>query len=256
MQKFITVAKKNENSKKLEKKILDELLQYGWTENREEPDTVIFIGGDGTLLYAVQKYLDQLDHVNFVGIHTGTLGFFTDYTEDEYDVFINDIKTKEPKIFCSRLLQINTNQAEYYALNEMRIENVKRTQVIDVLVDNEQFETCWGSGVCLSTQAGSTAYNRSLGGAVIDSGISLMQMAEITAIQHSKHRSLGNPYILKPDRIVEFVSDDFSDALLCFDHRHESLEGVYKVTCTTSNHGVRFARYREYSYLKRLKNLY
>ena len=139
MQKFITVAKKNEKSKKLEKKILDELLQYGWTENREEPDTVIFIGGDGTLLYAVQKYLDQLDHVNFVGIHTGTLGFFTDYTEDEYDVFINDIKTKEPKIFCSRLLQINTNQAEYYALNEMRIENVKRTQVIDVLVDNEQF---------------------------------------------------------------------------------------------------------------------
>lgn len=256
MQNFITVAKKNEKSKKLEKKILSKLLNQGWILNTETPDIVIFIGGDGTLLYAVQKYLDRLDHVNFVGIHTGTLGFFTDYTEDEYEVFIKDITKKTPKIVCSKLLQIKTNQTEYYALNEMRIENVKRTQVIDILVDNEQFETCWGSGVCLSTQAGSTAYNRSLGGAVIDSGISLMQMAEITAIQHSKHRSLGNPYILKPDRSVEFVSDDFSDALLCFDHRHESLEGVHKVTCTTSNRSVRFARYREYSYLKRLKNLY
>ena len=49
---------------------------------------MIFIGGDGTLLYAVQKYLDLLDDVNFVGIHTGTLGFFTDYTEEEYPVTI------------------------------------------------------------------------------------------------------------------------------------------------------------------------
>ena len=256
MQKFTTVTKNNEKSKNLEAKIYTDLIQDGWEANDQHPDIVIFIGGDGTLLYAVQKYLDLLDEVNFVGIHTGTLGFFTDYTEEEYPVFLKDMKERAPKIFCSKLLQIKTNKEEYYALNEMRIENVKRTQVIDVYVDNELFETCWGSGVCLSTQAGSTAYNRSLGGAVIDSGISLMQMAEITAIQHSKHRSLGNPYILKPDRIVEFKSDDFSDALLCFDHRNVSLEGVDKVTCTTSNHSVRFARYREYSYLKRLKNLY
>lgn len=256
MQKFTTVAKNNEKSKRLEERIYQTLIQKGWEANKEQPDIVIFIGGDGTLLYAVQKYLNQLAHVNFVGIHTGTLGFFTDYTEEEYPVFIKDITERSPKIFCSKLLQIKTDKEEYYALNEMRIENVKRTQVIDVYVDNELFETCWGSGVCLSTQAGSTAYNRSLGGAVIDSGISLMQMAEITAIQHSKHRSLGNPYILKPDRIVEFKSNDFSDALLCFDYRNISLEGINKITCTTSGYSVRFARYREYSYLKRLKNLY
>lgn len=256
MQKFTTVAKNNDKSKILEERIYNILLQKGWEANKEQPDIVIFIGGDGTLLYAVQKYLDQLNLVNFVGIHTGTLGFFTDYTEEEYPIFIKDITERDPKIFNSRLLQIKTNSDEFYALNEMRIENVKRTQVIDVYVDSELFETCWGSGVCLSTQAGSTAYNRSLGGAVIDSGISLMQMAEITAIQHSKHRSLGNPYILKPDRIVEFKSNDFSDALLCFDHRNISLEGVDKIICTTSDYSVRFARYREYSYLKRLKNLY
>lgn len=256
MQKFTTVAKNNEKSKKLEERIYYNLIQAGWTANDQDPDIVIFIGGDGTLLYAVQKYLDQLDHVNFVGIHTGTLGFFTDYTEQEYSIFLKDITEKTPKIFCSKLLRIQTNHEQYYALNEMRIENVKRTQKIDVYVDNEKFETCWGSGVCLSTQAGSTAYNRSLGGAVIDSGISLMQMAEITAIQHSKHRSLGNPYILKPDRMVEFKSDDFSDALLCFDHRNVSLESVDNIICTTSERSVRFARYREYSYLKRLKNLY
>ena len=138
----------------------------------------------------------------------------------------------------------------------MRIENVKRTQEVKISVDGESFETCRGSGICLSTQAGSTAYNRSLGGAVIDNGLNIMQLAEITAIQHRKQRSLGNPYILKMDRKVTLTSDDFSDALLCYDHLHQSLDGIKQIVATMSERCVRFARYREYSYLQRLKNLY
>ena len=56
--------------------------------------------------------------------------------------------------------------------------------------------------MCIRDRAGSTAYNRSLKGAVIDSGISLMQLTEITPIQHSKHRSLGVPYIMMENRII------------------------------------------------------
>ena len=80
--------------------------------------------------------------------------------------------------------------------------------------------------------------------------------AEITAIQHRKHRSLGNPYILMENRQVTFQSEDFSDALLGYDHLHIDLKDVKKICCTMSDKRVRFARYREYSYLKRLKTLY
>lgn len=256
MKKFSIVAKKNEKSYRMEKYVQMRLSAEGWTYDKTYPNLVICVGGDGTLLYAVHKYMKQLSNVQFVGIHTGTLGFFTDYTEEEIDLCIQDILQKIPRIFCSYLLNIRINDQSYYALNEMRIENVKRTQVVDVYVDHEFFETCWGSGVCLSTQAGSTAYNRSLGGAVIDNGISLMQMAEITSIQHSKHRSLGNPYILKSDRLVEFKSNDFHDAVLCYDHKNIVLDEVKSITCTMSEKYVQFARYRSYSYLKRLKNLY
>lgn len=256
MQKFSIVAKKNEKSFLIEQKVKEVLMAQGWIYDKKHPHLVICVGGDGTLLYAVHKYLQQLEEVSFIGIHTGTLGFFTDYTEEELDTFLYDLLHKEPELFKSDLLQIKTGNKEFYALNEMRIENIKRTQVLDVFVDGEFFETCRGSGVCLSTQAGSTAYNRSLGGAVVDSGLSLMQMAEITAIQHSKHRSLGNPYILKADRRVVFKSDDFSNALLCYDHRNIQLKNIDEISCTMSDHSVRFARYRKYSYLKRLKNLY
>lgn len=257
MEKFSIVAKKNEKSYIIEEKIKSILKQHGWQYDKKNPELVICVGGDGTLLYAVHKYLNQLENVKFVGIHTGTLGFFTDYTEEEVDVCIQDIIQKEPSIFSSSMLQIKIDDRKtVYALNEMRIENIIKTQVLDTYVDDEFFETCRGSGICLSTQAGSTAYNRSLRGAVIDNGLSLMQLAEITAIQHSKHRSLGNPYILKNDRKVLFESDDFSSSMLCYDHLHMQLKGTQKVICTMSDNYVHFARYREYSYLKRLKNLY
>lgn len=256
MNKFSIVAKKNEKSSVIEKRVKDTLVREGWIYDKKNPDLVLCVGGDGTLLYAVHKYLKQICHVKFLGIHTGTLGFFTDYTEEEIETCLYDILHKEPKIFRSYLLNVKVGEKEIFALNEMRIENIKRTQVLDIFVDGEFFETCRGSGVCLSTQAGSTAYNRSLGGAVIDSGLSLMQMAEITAIQHSKHRSLGNPYILKDDRTVEFKSDDFSNALLCYDHLNMQLKNIDKIVCTTSDQCVQFVRYRQYSYLKRLKNLY
>lgn len=260
MHKFSIVAKKDQKSASAEEKVKNVLTSNGWKYDKQNPDLVICVGGDGTLLYGVHKYLKQLDHVKFLGIHTGTLGFFTDYTENEIDLCIQDILHKEPNIFTSYLLKMVIHREDHkqieYALNEMRIENIIRTQQVDVYVDEEFFETCRGSGICLSTQAGSSAYNRSLGGAVVDSGLSLMQLAEITAIQHRKHRSLGNPYILKDDRKVIFTSQDFEDALLGFDHLHIDLKGAKSICCTMSDKQVKFARYREYSYLKRLKTLY
>lgn len=259
MRKFAIVAKKNQKSQNLEAVIKKELCAHGWLYDKQKPELVICVGGDGTLLYAVHKYLDSLHAIRFLGIHTGTLGFFTDYTEDEAEACIYDILHKEPQEFKSSLLEINVignNPKVVYALNEVRIENIIRTQQLDIYVDGEFFETCRGSGICLSTQAGSTAYNRSLKGAVIDSGLSLMQLAEVTAIQHSKHRSLGNPYILKDDRKVEICSDDFSDTMMCYDHLFMPISGYEKLCCTMSDRSVRFARYRSYSYLKRLKNLY
>lgn len=39
-----------------------------------------------------------------------------------------------------------------------------------------------GSGICISTQNGSTAINRALSGAVVDSGLQVMQLSEIMPI--------------------------------------------------------------------------
>lgn len=252
--KYTIVNKDNEKSK-LAVEYLTQRLSF-LKRDDECPELVICVGGDGTILYALHKYLHLIDNVKFVGIHTGTLGFFTDYTYDEMDVFLEDLAKMQYDVFESHLLDIEVNGNQYFALNEMRIENIIRTQSLDIFIDDEFFETFNGSGICISTQAGSTAYNRALKGAVVDDGIQLLQMSEVTGIHHHLTHSLGNPYIMKCNRKIRITSNNFTGAYLCYDHKYFPLVTPSIINCTTSDKTIKFARFREYSYLKRLKNLY
>lgn len=254
--RYTIEKKESELSNQVEKYLLDKLTLQ---KDDLNPNLIICIGGDGTILRAVHKYIDKLDEVKFLGIHTGTLGFFTDYTLDELDTLIRDIQEKTYTISKSNLLKIQVNDdftQTYYALNEMRIESILHTQKLDIFIDKEYFETITGSGVCICTQAGSTAMNRALKGAVVDDGIQLLQMCEITGIHHHLSHSLGNPYIMKCSRKIKIVSEKFKNAFLCYDHQFLEMENIKSVTCTTSVKQVQFIRFKEYSYLRRLKNLY
>lgn len=257
MNKFAVVSKKDEISSAIEERIIQELEKNNWINDEKNPELVVCVGGDGTFLYGVHQYIAQANHTSFLGIHTGTLGFFTDYTADEVERCLEDIINKEPMMEKMPLLCIQCDDQEMlYALNEMRIENVIRTQVLEVMIDNVHFESFRGTGMCVSTQAGSTAYNRSLKGAVIDEKLSLMQLHEITGIHHHKYRSLGVPYIMHHDRVIEFYSNDFSDAILCYDQHHQLLKNTKKIKVWMDGAAVYRAKYREISYLDRLKDLY
>lgn len=256
MKHFNLIVREDENSRDLSLKIKDILIENKFVYDEKTPDLVICVGGDGTILYAVNQYLERLDKCEFIGIHTGTLGFLTDYTSDELDLFIQDILRNEPvEVFEAPLLETTIDRKTYYAINEFRIENPLYTQCLDIFIDGEFFERFKGNGVCLSTQVGSTAYNRSLKGAVIDSGVSLMQLSEVAGIHDKKHNSLGVSYILKADRKVEFVGE-FKKVNLIYDYQHIELDGSYRLKCKLGERKVRFVRYRKYSYLDRVRSLY
>ena len=77
----------------------------------KNPDLVISIGGDGTILEAVHQYLNV--DCCFVGIHTGTLGFYTDYQIDEVDQFIKDVTSRQFKTMKRYMLEIKINKKEF-----------------------------------------------------------------------------------------------------------------------------------------------
>jgi len=138
----------------------------------------------------------------------------------------------------------------------MRVENIIRTQLIRVLINNEYMETFRGTGLCISTQAGSTAYNRSLGGAILHEGLNLLQLTEITGIHHHAYRSLGSPLIIQSNALIRFESDDFCEAILCFDHLSVKLKKDSLIQCQYSEKTVHCVGRPNTSYLKRLKSLF
>lgn len=256
--RFAFVTRTDPTSYKLEHFIHARLEENHWIYDPEHPEIVISIGGDGTLLRSLHQYIHCLNDILLVGIHTGTLGFLVDYTKEEIDLFVDDLLHSSPTIDEIPLLEMRVSNIDspFYAFNEVRIESLEKTLSLEVYIDDEFFELCNGSGVCICTQSGSTAVNRALHGAVIDSGLQVLQLCEIMPITHQNHHSLRNPYIMREDRIIRIEGESLHYAKACFDHLSISLDDVDSILIATSQKKVRFARFRTYSYLTRLKNLY
>lgn len=257
MKKYAIVSRYDTDSKVLAQKINQSLCAHGYVEDESLPDTVFVVGGDGTFLNAVAQYFARLDQICFYGIHTGTLGFFTDYKEEEVEEFLETFYSESYKEVSYPLLKAIIDGHKYYALNEIRIENTKRTQYMDVYVDGDFFETLRGTGICVASQLGSTAYNRALGGAVIQEGLDLIEMSEIAGIHHSKYRSLGAPIVMKREVKIKLVSDSFEDAIIGYDSKIDTLDGVKEIQIEVCRERkVRMLRGKDVSYFKRLQSLF
>lgn len=254
MKRYAIVSKKDDVSRHLAALIKEELKKLTYDE--EHPEIVISVGGDGTMIYSIHRYEHVLNDVSFVGIHTGTLGFFTDYLKDEYKQLVEDILTKQPEIFDRHLLRISYNGKIFHALNEMRIENSYRSQVIDMYVNDEHMETFRGNGLCVSTPSGSTALNKSLGGAVINPSLRLMQVTEIAGIHHNAYRSLGSPLILGEEDVVRFETDFNENAVLGIDTDIYELKDHDVIEARLSKRVAHFCNYRHISFVKRLRKSY
>lgn len=259
MKKFSIAAKDDQESLLIAKDIRKRLFHGEMSYSEKEPDIVCVVGGDGTFLAAVHKYVNILDKTVFVGINTGTLGFFIDYTVDEIDKYINDILYKEPEIESHRLLKstvYSEKTRSYLAVNEVRIDNMVKTQNIEVQVNGNKLEDFRGSGLCISSQAGSTAYNRAIKGAVVEKGLEIMQLAEIAGVHNVHYRSLGAPLILSGNNTISLYSDFDETSLLCFDRYAINLKGVTAVDVTLAEKSFKLARYDEFNYIKHFSQLF
>ena len=255
MKRYVIESKQDDLSRSIVLRLrreIDEFMIY----DEQNPELVISVGGDGTMLYCVHKYEKVLDNVYFIGLHTGTLGFLTDYQKEEIDFFINDLKNGKMTCYDRHLLDIETNIGHYIALNELRIENNMRSQVLDVYINHEFLETFRGNGLCVCTASGSTAYNKSLGGAVVCAGNGIMQLSEIAGIHHNAYRSLGSSLILDKSHTIHFESLDFRNAVMGIDHLVYDLKGVEYVNVTLSKKSAHFVQFKKVSWIERLKRAY
>ncbi len=260
MKYFAIFSRTDKNSQSINRRVTEQLIQNNWEVNEIEPELVIVIGGDGKVLRAIRKYLNNIENIKFVALNTGTLGFLTDYKQGETDKMIEAIingKYEEEKCHLIEVdLHYANNTETLYGANEFRVEHRFWSLDIDVAINGEHLENIIGNGVCISTPFGSTAYNRSLGGAIIDRTLPLLQLTEIAGITHLKHESLINPLILGPDKQIELKCKAFSGAFIGVDNQLLKRKNIHKITVKMSERCITFAHLKDFSFTKKLQEKY
>ena len=257
MEKFAIVTRFDDQSKKIGDKIKQVLQSHQYEYNQENPDTVFVVGGDGTYIKAIHDYMERIPDVKFLGLHTGTLGFFTDYHDNEVDELLEMYLSEKYEISEYPLLVTEVNGNIYHAVNEIRVENIARTQILDVHLSDEYLETFRGTGMCVCTQLGSTAYNRSLGGAVIQEGLDLIELSEIAGIHRSKSGSLYPPIVLSKDTKVKLSSESFEKAILGVDSDVYPIDDMKEFEIRVCDQKrVRMIKGKKISYFKKLNSLF
>lgn len=223
MKRVAIYAKVGIDKNHLEKQILNEFD----AEISETPEYVFTFGGDGTFLEAIQIY--GFDPV-YIPINMGNLGFYTSWVPNELsDLLLNFDDTLIIDLSTIKIEYEHTgNKETYYALNEATIVNPIKTQVLNIFIDDYEFEKFRGTGICLSTPTGSTAYNKSLGGAIIQSNLDLLQVTKIAPINSRVYRSLDNSFILGLENEVEVraTRDEFKHSTLTMDRKVVSLDDI------------------------------
>ncbi|MGT2932637.1 NAD kinase [Streptococcus catagoni] len=213
--------------------------------SKKNPDVVITIGGDGMLLSAFHMYEKELDRVRFVGIHTGHLGFYTDYRDFEIDKLIDNLRNDQGESESYPILKVIITQddgrvIQARALNEATVKRIEKTMVADVTINGVKFETFRGDGILVSTPTGSTAYNKSLGGAILHPTIEALQLTEISSLNNRVFRTVGSSVIIPQKDKIELVPQRTGIYTISIDNKTYNLKNVVKVEYFLDDQKIHF----------------
>ncbi len=254
--KYCIIAKEDKESQQIKQELINNIsIQY----SDNQPDYVICVGGDGTILKAIHTYKNNLDKTIFFGIHTGRLGFFTNFQKTEYLLVAdlinkNSVKSEEYKLLSYKIS--GDKEFSGFALNEITIVNPLRTLVLDVYIENELLQIFRGTGICVSTTYGSTAYNKSLHGAVVDPMLEAIQMTEIASINSNAYRTLGSPLVLNYNRSLKFNAEDNLDLWITADNESFEITDFKELLIFNENKVVRMANNINQTFFNRVKRAF
>ena len=166
-----------------------------------KPQLILVLGGDGTFLKTVRCF--GRDNIPLAGINTGHLGFLTRIESSKLDECLSAILSGDVSIEQRWMLEIP--QHNELALNDVVVKNSQPTRLakLQVWVDDELLADYDADGLIVSTPTGSTAYNLSAGGPILDPET---QVVAITPI--CSHSLAAKPIVLPAHRRLTIHSDE------------------------------------------------
>lgn len=177
-------------------------------------DCILVLGGDGTLLKAARDTAET--KIPLIGVNLGTLGFLAEVEkqsvwecldrlmEDKYEV-------EERLLLDGEVLRNGKTVFRTHALNDVVVNRFGPLMVLslDVLVNGQLLNKYQADGILVATPTGSTGYNLSAGGPIVEPAAKLMVMTPICP-----HTLNFRSIILSADDTIEIVIKEGRDGQL------------------------------------------
>lgn len=213
-------------------------------------DFVLSIGGDGTVLRAIQKMDDPLP---MLGINMGTIGFLVDVNPENAFEVIDDVLRGFEVEERSRLAIKVDDESLPPATNEVVIITAHPAKMLSfvIFVDRNPLEDLRADGVVFATPTGSTAYAMSAGGPMVDPRVDGTVIVPLAPFKLS-----ARPWVVpgKSEIWVELTVPK-KEAVIVIDGQFtRNIKGDERIFITKAEIPARFVRTRKDGFYEKVRS--
>jgi NAD+ kinase len=165
-------------------------------------DICVVLGGDGTILRALQRFLGT--PVPVIGVNFGRVGFLATIRPHELELGLSRVFAGDYRVWSLSTLEGELQGVRFPAVNDIVATSSTLGRMIELswAVGDEDLGRVPCDGVIASTPSGSTAYNLSNGGPVLVWGL---DAAAITFV--APHSLRLRPLVVPRDREIVISND-------------------------------------------------
>ncbi len=224
-----------------------------------EAELIISIGGDGATLDTVHEF--DFPKIPIVGINTGHLGFFQEIDTDKLDDFIFNFNNGSYSIqnLAAVKAEVSTcNGEKYYhaGINEIVIRGTQSySSHLNISIGDSFIERFSGDGIIISSPAGSTAYNYSVGGSIVDPRLKLLQVTPIAPMNTTAYRSFTSSILLPINMTLGVTPEKLYDDETCviFDGLEAKYKNIKEIRIGYEDDCINLVRFETYDFWNKVK---
>ena len=197
-----------------------------------EETCVLVLGGDGTLLRAARNMIDK--DIPLLGINLGTLGYLAEVEigamEPALDKLLASDYTREERMMLVGQVKRQHQSEENFALNDIVISRCGTLQILTfhIYVNGQFLNSFSADGMIVATPTGSTGYNMSAGGPVVEPAANLLLLTPICP-----HTLNTRSIVLAPEDEIRIEIPQGKDGRL--QAVEANFDGSYKIGLKTGD---------------------
>lgn len=262
MKNRIVSVFSNLTEKSIETKswLIEKFAKAGFTVKDKfdsDSELIVCIGGDGAFIQALHEC--DFPETPFLGINTGHLGFFQEYAPENVDLCIENYLNNRYRIQPLTTVGAEITHSEgrhiLRALNEVVIRTANFYTVhLSISIGGSFIEKFSGDGICVASPAGSTAYNYSLGGAIVDPRLKVLQVTPIAPMNTTAYRSFTSSILLPSDLYLGVVPEEsYEEIKIITDSIENKFMKVEDIKIKLSDKVVNLVRFESYDFWDKVK---